>query len=580
MHPRITTASRSKRRPALLATAAIAASLLVLSGCSVSAEDDAPAKQDLTKLKDETFTAKDPSKAPAASLKRTDSFVSTINKPGGVFLPGFYDNGWDGNAVAPIFASLDVTDSAGKPKGDLAEKWDISDDGLTYTYHLRKGLKFSDGSPLTAKDVAFTLTLLNDPAYSGGVDFSDIVIKGADAYKKGKADAISGIKVKDDQTISITTEKKNPLALTTLGGQVIPESYYGKDYKRGKLDYLRKLYSKPIGAGPYQLKKYTEGQEIDYTANPNYYGGKPSIDKLIFKVVSADSTLQNFQNGDIDHGGFGSDPEVLKKLKGLGYASIRTSVVPDIGEIWTNNKKPGLKQTVVRKALNYGLDRQQIIDAKYKGLGQVADVYAAPTQWSYTTKGVTKYGFDPDKANKLLDEAGWKKGSNGIRAKNGKQLKVSYITTKSDDPVIPIAKQNYPKIGVKFVPEVLDANTAFDRFLGGDYDLASFRTDGLSDPDDAVSEFASTDPKINVSGYHNAKVTKLVKQAKSTFDESERKKIYADLYRELSQDPPGILLDYRKSISAWNARVQGADKFVTGDGDSSLYLAKLKIKDQ
>jgi peptide/nickel transport system substrate-binding protein len=95
-----------------------------------------------------------------------------------------------------------------------------------------------------------------------------------------------------------------------------------------------------------------------------------------------------------------------------------------------------------------------------------------------------------------------------------------------------------------------------------------------------VSEFASTDPKINVSGYHNAKVTKLVKQAKSTFDESERKKIYADLYRELSQDPPGILLDYRKSISAWNARVQGADKFVTGDGDSSLYLAKLKIKDQ
>lgn len=571
---------RGKRRTALSVVAAAAAALLFLSGCSVSAEDDAPAKQDLTKLKDETFEATDPGKAPANSLKRTDSFVSTINKPGGVFLPGFYDNGWDGNAVAPIFSSLVVTDSQGKPKADLAEKWEISDDQLTYTYHLRKGLKFSDGSPLTAEDVEFTLTLLNDPEYSGGIDFSDIVIKGADAYKKGTADSISGIEVKDDQTISITTEKKNPLALTTLGGQVIPKSYYGKDYQRGKLDYLRKLYSKPIGAGPYKLKKYTEGQEIAYSANPNYYDGKPEVPTVIFKVVSSDSTLQNFQNGDIDHGGFGSDPDVLKKLKGLGYASIRSSVVPDIGEIWTNNKQPTLKQTEVRQALNYGLDRQQIVDAKYKGLGQVADVYAAPTQWSYTTEDVTKYGFDPDKANELLDQAGWKKGSNGIRAKDGKQLKLSYITTKSDDQVIPIAKQNYSKIGVKFVPEVLDANTAFDRFLSGDYDLASFRTDGLVDPDDAVEEFASKDPQINVSGYSNAKVTSLVKKAKSTFDEDERKEIYADLYRELSQDPPGILLDYRKSISAWNARIEGADKFVTGNADSTQHLAKLKIKDQ
>ena len=90
----------------------------------------------------------------------------------GVFLPGFNDNGWDGNAQQPIFASLVVTDDSGQYIPDLAEKWDISSDQLTYTFHLRDNLKFSDGSPLTADDVAFSLTLFNDPAYSGGSDFS------------------------------------------------------------------------------------------------------------------------------------------------------------------------------------------------------------------------------------------------------------------------------------------------------------------------------------------------------------------------------------------------------------------------
>jgi len=552
---------------------------VALSGCSVSAEDDAPPTANLsTQLKDENFPASDPGKSPAAANKRTTSFVTTINKPGGVFLPGFYDNGWDGNAIQPIFASLVVTDTSGKPVPDLAESWDVSKDNLTYTFHLRKDLTFSDGSPLTADDVAFTLTLLNDPKYSGSTDFTRIGIVGADAYKKGKADSISGIKVKDPQTITVSTEQPNPLSLTTLGGPVISKAYYGKGYTRGHLDYLSDLYRKPLGAGPYTLEKYTEGQEIRYAANHHYYGGKPGIPTVIFKVVSSDSTLQNFQNGDIDHGGFGSDPATLTTLKDLGFASIRAGVVPDIGQIWVNNKHNPLGETEVRQALLYGLDRQQIIDAKYKGLGQVADVYAAPTQWSYTNKGVTQYNFDPDKANQLLDQAGWKKGSDGIRAKDGKKLKLSYITTKADDPVIPIAKADYPQIGIDFVPEVLDANTAFSRFGSGDYDLAGFRTDGLSDPNDAVMEFASTNPQINVSGYHNDKVSALVKKGISTFSEKERKPIYAQLYKELSQDPPSILLDYRKSISAWNARIEGADKFVTGNADSSLWLAKLKIK--
>lgn len=549
---------------------------------SSAASSSAAASTQAVKLTDskvELIKATDPGKSPDTANKRTDTFVATIHEPGGVFLPYFYDNGWDGNAVQPIFSSLVTVDDNGNPIPDLAEKWEISPDNLTYTYYLRPNLKFSDGSPLTAEDVAFTLTLLNDPAYAAGnVDFSNIVIKGTDEYKNGNATSISGIKVIDPTTIQITTEKLNPLSLTTLGGSVISKAYYGNGYQKGKLDYLKDLYAKPMGDGPYQLDQYINGQEIRYNANPNYYGGKPSIEHLIFKVTSTSTALQSFQTGQTDLDSFSTDQDTLEQLKALGFANIRIRTIPDFGIIYVNNKKPYLKDTAARQALYYGLDRQKIIDVKYNGYGEVANVFAAPTLWSYTEEGVTKYNYDPDKAKQLLEGLGWKAGSDGILRKDGQKLKLSYLTTKPDDPIIPIAKESYKAIGVDFVPEVLDANTMFDRLNKGDYDLLSVRTNGLIDPNDPVYEFSSTDPNVNPSGYSNPTVTQLIKEGISTSDKTKRQTIYTKLYQELSKDPPVILIDYRKSISAWNDRIIGGENYTTGASDVAIQLTKLKIR--
>lgn len=560
----------------LMTTACAAGGASTASSASTAASSQAAG---LSNTKDELIKATDPSKSPETANNRTDTFVATIHEPGGVFLPYFYDNGWDGNAVQPIFSSLVTVDDSGNPIPDLAEKWKISSDNLTYTYHLRPNLKFSDGSPLTAEDVAFTLTLLNDPAYAAGnVDFSNIVIKGTEEYKKGNATSISGIKVVDPTTIQITTEKLNPLSLTTLGGQVLSKAYYGKGYQKGKLDYLKALYAKPMGDGPYQLDQYVNGQEIRYKANPNYYGGNPSIAHLIFKVTSTDTALQAFQTGQTDFDGFSTDQDTLDQLKSLGFANIRIRTIPDFGIVYVNNKKPYLKDTAARQALYYGLDRQKIIDVKYKGYGQVANVFAAPTLWSYTEDGVTKYNYDPSKAKQLLEGLGWKAGSDGILAKDGQKLKLSYLTTKANDPIIPIAKENYKAIGIDFVPEVLDANTMFERLYKGDYDLVSVRTNGLIDPNDSVYEFSSTDPNVNPSGYSNPAVTQLIKEGISTADKAKRQATYTKLYQELSKDPPVILIDYRKSISAWNDRIVGGEKYTTGASDAAIQLAKLKIK--
>ncbi|CGG59737.1 MULTISPECIES: ABC transporter substrate-binding protein [Bacillus] len=540
-------------------------SSLVLSACG-GQEDTAstePVKQqDLKNVKIEKIAATDKTKVPDKAKNRKDTLVVGISKPGGVFLPYFQQNGWDGNVTSVIFASLVSTDKQGKPIPELAEKWDVSSDQLTYTFHLRKNLKFSDGSPLTADDVAFTLTLLHDKAYEGEVDISQYAVKGGKEYKEGKATSIEGIQVVDPQTIKITTEKVNSQAIFVLGGTVLSKAYYGKDYKQNtSLDYLKDLYGKPLAAGPYKFEKYIPGQEVRFVANENYYAGKPKIQNFIYKITSGDTKLQLFQTGEVDHTGLGTGDEVLEQVKALEFANIQIETAPSFSYIYMNNNKPYLKDKKVRQALIYGLDRKKYVDTALKGYGTVANVPIHPTSWAYTEEGVNKYEYDKGKAKKLLDEAGWKVGSDGIREKDGQKLKLSYFgpsSAKDSDLLIPIAKENYKEIGVEFNPEFMDFNTMLSKVNKGDYDLASVSTPITSDPSETAGEYLSTANETSL-GYKNAKVDELIQKGIETVDIEKRKPIYKELYKELSDDPPVILLNYRRTITGYNGNIKGID---------------------
>ncbi|ACK96822.1 ABC transporter substrate-binding protein [Bacillus thuringiensis] len=540
-------------------------SSLVLSACG-GQEDTAstePVKQqDLKNVKIEKIAATDKTKVPDKAKNRKDTLVVGISKPGGVFLPYFQQNGWDGNVTSVIFASLVSTDKQGKPIPELAEKWDVSSDQLTYTFHLRKDLKFSDGSPLTADDVAFTLTLLHDKAYEGEVDISQYAVKGGKEYKEGKATSIEGIQVVDPQTIKITTEKVNSQAIFVLGGTVLSKAYYGKDYKQNtSLDYLKDLYGKPLAAGPYKFEKYIPGQEVRFVANENYYAGKPKIQNFIYKITSGDTKLQLFQTGEVDHTGLGTGDEVLEQAKALEFANIQIETAPSYSYIYMNNNKPYLKDKKVRQALIYGLDRKKYVDTALKGYGTVANVPIHPTSWAYTEEGVNKYEYDKEKAKKLLDEAGWKVGSDGIREKDGQKLKLSYFgpsSAKDSDLLIPIAKENYKEIGVEFNPEFMDFNTMLSKVNKGDYDLASVSTPITSDPSETAGEYLSTANETSL-GYKNAKVDELIQKGIETVDIEKRKPIYKELYKELSDDPPVILLNYRRTITGYNGNIKGID---------------------
>lgn len=211
----------------------------------------------------------------------------------------------------------------------------------------------------------------------------------------------------------------------------------------------------------------------------------------------------------------------------------------------------------MRQALIYGLDRQKLIDVVYQGYGKVAIEPIAPISWAFNAQGVNPYHYDPVQAKKLLDEAGWLPGADGIRVKDGKRLELTLLASKKviNDALIPIAKENWRQIGVLLKPQVVDFNALMAQRKAGNYDLASFSTSTLNDPHDGVWDFYSSEAKE--SGYHNAEVDKLINAGNAVLDVEQRKPIYHQLYQVLAEDPPVILLGYREILSASSARVTG-----------------------
>ncbi|MDU5142000.1 MAG: ABC transporter substrate-binding protein [Paenibacillus dendritiformis] len=501
--------------------------------------------------------ASDISKLPEAAKKRSGTFVAGLIEPSGAFTPHFHQSGYDGNVASVLFAPLVTVDKTGLPIPLLAEKWEISSDQLTYTYKLRKGLKFSDGSPLTADDVAFTLTILHDKAYDGGTDIFQTHIKGGQAYKEGKAKKIEGIRVIDPLTIEITTEQVNATALLTLGGMVLSKAYYGKDYAPGHLDYIRGLHAKPVGAGPYKLEKHLPGQEIRFIANEYYFAGKPQVERFIYKTTEGD-TFQFLETGEQDFASFAATQDNLEKLQRLGFVNLQLNTSSAYGYIAFNHHKAYLQDKKVRQALIYGLDRKTIVEGVSQGSAQVANVPVSPTSWAYTEEGINPYDYDPDKAKQLLEEAGWKAGAQGIREKDGQKLVIRYLSSKSknSDAFIAIAKENYEAIGIQFEPEQFaDFNALRAKVEGGDYDLASFSTPMIIDPAYGVAHFATEEAE----GYSNPAVDKLIQEGLGTLDTEKRKEIYKKLYQELNEDPPYIFYSYSKLLYAYNARIQGLE---------------------
>ncbi|MFW5434610.1 ABC transporter substrate-binding protein [Paenibacillus apiarius] len=523
--------------------------------------------------------ASDPGKSPEAAKNRKDTIIVGMLAPSGIINPIFAENVYDNYMTSAVFNSLLKINQDGTYSEDLAESYEVSEDKLTYTFKLKDGVKFSDGTPLTAEDVAFSITLLHDKSYDGPSDvIAHARIKGGQEYKDGKATSIEGIKVIDPKTIEITTTEISALAFSTIGGVgVMPKAYYGKDYKQGSLGYMRDLFTSPLGSGPFKLVKFVAGQEAVFAANELYFEGKPKIENMIYKFTTEETNVQLLQTGETDMDNISVNKDQVEQLKEMGFLDVTLFPTNGYGYITFNHNRDEFKDKRVRQALAYGLNRQEIVDAIYQGYAEVIDVPQSKVSWSYTDE-VTHYNFDLDKAKQLLDEAGWKVGADGLREKDGKKFKINFTATTPNpvnDAIIPVAQANYKELGIEFNAEMMDFNAVVEKRKKGDFDMLFMAWQLTPDPQSGENVF-KTGGSQNDVGYSNPKVDELFTKAGKEIDVEKRKPIFKELYQELNEDLPYIFMYQRRDMFGTNARIQGFD--MSPYRNFTYDLAKIQIQ--
>ncbi|GAC42797.1 ABC transporter substrate-binding protein [Paenibacillus popilliae] len=544
---------------------------LVLSACggsdSGNSDSAGQANQESSNndgelVSDGLIPATDKSKSPATATNREDTIIIGILAPSGIFNPIFSESLYDVFVTESLFSGLLQINKDGTYSTNLAEDYSISEDKLTYTFKLKDGLKFSDGSPLTAEDVAFTLTLLHDKSYDGPSDIiKDAAIKGGQEYKDGKAASVEGIKVVDPNTIEVTTLEPRALALSAIGSSgILSKAYYGKDYKQGDLSYMKDLFTKPLGNGSYKLDKFVPGQEAVLSANENFHLGAPKIPHLIYKFTTDETNVQLLQTGATDMDMVAVSKDQVEQLQELGFLDINLFRTNGYGYIAFNHNKEMFKDKRVRQALAYGLDRGQIVDAVYQGYADVIDIPQSKDSWAYTDE-VTKYDYNLEKAKQLLDEAGWTVGADGIREKDGQKFKVTFTASSPNpvnDAIIPVAQANWKELGIELTAEQMDFNAVVEKRKKGDFDMMFLAWNLDPDPQSGENVF-KTGGSQNDIGYSNPKLDELFKMAGSEVDVEQRKPIFKEIYQELNEDLPYIFMYQRRDMWATNARIQGFD---------------------
>ena len=316
-----------------------------------------------------------------------------------------------------IQSTLITTDEDLNFVNDLATDYLCSSDGLVWTFTIRDDVVFSDGEPLSARDVAFTVNGVIDSAMSE-----------ADLSMVDRAVAVN------DTVVELHLNKPHNALLYTLAVLgIVPEHAYGPEYGRN-----------PIGSGRYVLERWDKGQQVIFTANPKYYGRKPSMERVVVVFMDEDAALAAVQKGEVDiaytyatHARQAFEGYELAAYKTVDSRGVSLPSVPAggtklvEGDMAFNTGNDVTADVAVRRAINCGLDRDTVIEHVLDGYGKVAYSVGDGMPWSSPDM---KVELDREKAARLLDEAGWKRGEDGVRSRDGVRAAFD-IWYSSDDSV-------------------------------------------------------------------------------------------------------------------------------------------------
>jgi ABC-type transport system substrate-binding protein len=466
---------------------------------------------------------------------------------------------------------------------------DASDDGMTFTYHFRPNVKWSDGEPFTAADAAWTLNYYKD---------NNVTNYSTDLALMDTATAT------DDSTMVLTS--KSPTSVYSgdsvfLYEYLLPEHIWGKfqdDYKGAR----QETGVPSVGTGPYIITKYVKNQYVQLDRNPNYWGLDagltPTIDQIIYRIYgNQDAEAAALQSGEVDFGTFTS-ANILNTLKSRGLET-RGAVVPSFGEIGINTGsayqtdttggfKPhgdghqALTDVVVRQAMRRAVDNQALVDKVLLGYGTPG---VSPVQPDATTGAWVPGPDDPDlsfnldAANQMLDDAGYTMGPDGVRIdpKSGKPLEFRFFSRASDQPsidIVPYVSGWMEQIGIKLDAQTLNSSKLANAILAGDYDLFEWGWYPNPDPNSILDIFTcaqrppDADTYRNSDSYYcNPEYDKLNDQQASVTDQALRVDIVHQMQAILYRDQPYLVLWNDFVLEAYSSDWTGFLPQPAPDGD-------------
>lgn len=466
----------------------------------------------------------------------------------------------------PTLAAYDAASFA--PVPDLAEDLGVeSADKKTWTFKIRSGVQWSDGVPLTAKDAAYSFNRIINGKYEKG-NFG--------GYLKD----VTKAEATDDTTLVLTVDK--PVAfMRNLPIYIIPEHVWSKiDGKQVKSYANEPVDGQPVvGAGPFLLAERKTEQYIRMVANPNYYGGKPKVDEIVFRIYkNSDAMAQALKKGEIDFGS-GFEANVFKALEGEPNITTNDGAYPGFNEIAFNvgaemddgtpigDGNPLLKDAKLRTALAWSVNKQQLVDRVLGGFGKPAEMVMPPMYSFWNLEPAETIGYDPERAKQLLDEAGYKVGDDGIRvAPNGERLSFRLYGRQSSETskkTVEFVKSYFKEVGVEVTVKLMGDGVLGERITSGDFDMFEWGWIPDADPDYILSIFTCDKRSDNDNGtpsydisdsfYCNSEFDKLYVEQGGETDRDARQAIVKQMEQMIYDATPYILTFYYDSLEAYRS---------------------------
>jgi len=459
-------------------------------------------------------------------------------------------NDADSNLAALIYSSLFRYDSSGKLIPDLAESFELSDDKLTYTVHLKKEVKWHNGESFSADDILFTIQAIQDPAFKSPLRQSWQGV---------------GVEIADENTIRFILQTPYAFFLNNLTVGILPRHIW-ETVAPGSFP-LAEYNLRPVGTGPYRFldfEKDNEGNILSYTleASENYYGQKPYITNMMFSFYFDEESLLQAYNDKQVFGMSYISPANLAGVKSKRSSHIISINIPRYFAIFFNQQKSKiLASREVRKALSLATDRQAIIRDVLSGEGKEIFSPITPGTFGYTDE-VKKFEFDLGKANETLDNEGWKRGDDGFRKKDNLLLEFSLVTTDWPDlaETAEALRLQWEAIGVKVNVESLPVADIQQNYIRPrEYDALLFGQVLGVDPDPYVFWHSSQtrDPGLNLALYSNQNVDKNLEKIRQETDEGKRAELLKEFQKTATDDVPALFLYSPNYLYIVNKKVEG-----------------------